>query len=107
MSTTATEIAGILAELQERVTRARADISDGLEVSLDGLDAAVSEACKRATSLPAGDARELSPAFVKLLEEVDALAVSLAERRDSISAEMDQYRSRTHAMKAYTTRSLS
>lgn len=107
MSTTAAEISGILAELQERVTRARADISDGLEVSLDGLDAAVSEACQRATRLPAGEARDLSPAFVKLLEEVNALAASLAERRDSISAEMNQHRSRTHAMKAYTTRSFS
>jgi hypothetical protein len=107
MSTTASEIAGILAELQERVIKARADIGDGLEVSLDGLDAAVSEACHRATRLPSGEARELSPAFVKLLEEVDALAASLAERRDSISAEMNQHRSRTHAMKAYTTRNLS
>jgi sirohydrochlorin ferrochelatase len=107
MSTTAAEISALLAELQDRVAKARAEADDGLEVSLEGLDAAVSQACQRATSLPGPDARNLSPAFVRLLDEVNALAATLAARRDSISGEMDQYRARTNAMKAYTTRNLS
>ena len=76
-------LAAELAEIETAVAAARRAGAEGDAVALDGLDAAVAQACDAARALPAGERQAVADALVRLADALDGLANDIARQAEA------------------------
>jgi hypothetical protein len=76
-------LAARLEEITAAIAEARRAVAAGALVDMSGLDAAISEVCDAARTLPAGEREAFAEGLVALAAALDQLALDIVHQREA------------------------
>ena len=99
---TMTKVRSDLDQASAAVGAARTMVNQGQAVDLTGLESHVETLCTDINRLEPGDRTALKPSLVALIDDLNKLAVNIAERNRAIGEQLRDTGTRERATTAYT-----